>query len=131
MTHIPESHAELLTSNQTIVLATKGADGFPQVTATWFSADQNGTVRLSLNSARQKTRNLQGNPECSLFVYDPATPYRTLEIRGRAEIAPDPDYAFADQIGAKYGGADLREQDKPGETRVVVTFKPLKVNTFG
>jgi len=32
---------------------------------------------------------------------------------------------------AKYGGADIRTMDQPGETRVVVTFVPVKVNTFG
>jgi hypothetical protein len=62
---------------------------------------------------------------------DPANPYRTLEIRARAEIEPDPDYVFADRVGAKYGGADIRTMDQPGETRVVVTFVPVKVNTFG
>jgi hypothetical protein len=70
-------------------------------------------------------------PESTLFFMDPANPYRTLEIRTRAEIEPDPDYVFADRIGAKYGGADVRTMDQPGETRVVVTFVPVKVNTFG
>jgi PPOX class probable F420-dependent enzyme len=131
MTSIPNSHRDLMTSNQTVVLATKGADGFPQVTATWFLIDETGRVRLSLNTARQKTKNLQQNPECAVFFYDPSNPYRTLEIRGRAAIEPDPDYTVADEVGAKYGGANLREQDQPGETRVAVTITPIKSNTFG
>lgn len=129
MPTIPESHQDLLKTD-VAMLATVGQDGYPQVTALWFVFDD-GTIKLSLNTTRQKTKNLQAHPECTLFILDPANPYRTLEIRAHAEIAPDDDYAFATQIGAKYGGADLRANDRPGETRVVVTLQPVKVNTWG
>ena len=61
---------------------------------------------------------------------DPANPYRYVELRGDADIAPDDDYAFADKVGAKYS-ADLRENDKPGDTRVVVTVQPTRVHVWG
>ena len=131
MTAIPTSHRDLLDNNQAAILATTGPDGTPQVTASWFLAEEDGTVRMSLNTARQKVKNLMRRPEGTLFFMDPANPYRTLEIRARAEIEPDPDYVFADRVGAKYGGADVRTMDQPGETRVVVRFVPVKVNTFG
>ena len=131
MPEIPASHRDLIANNQVVVLATVGGDGFPQVTASWFLAEDNGTVKLSLNTARQKTKNLLRRPEATLFFFDPANPYRTLEIRARAEVAPDADYAFAERVGAKYGGADLRAMDRPGEERVAVSFVPVRVNTFG
>ena len=56
-----------------------------------------------------------------------ASPYRYLEIRGDAEISPDDDYSFADRLGAKYN-ANLRDHDQPGQTRVVVTIRPVWVN---
>jgi PPOX class probable F420-dependent enzyme len=128
---IPASHRDLLDNNQVAIVATIGADGTPQVTASWFLAEEVGTVRMSLNTARQKVKNLMRRPESTVFFLDPANPYRTLEIRARAEIEPDPDYVLADQVGAKYGGADVRTMDQPGETRVAITFVPVKVNTFG
>lgn len=128
---IPDSHRDLLESNQVVVLATNGADGYPQVSAVWFLAEDDGTVKMSLNTARQKTKNLTSNPDATLFFFDPANQYRTLEIRSRATVEPDPDYVFADRIGARYGGADLRQNDGPGDSRVVVSFPPVKVNTFG
>ena len=128
---IPASHRDLLDNNQVATLATGGPDGVPQVTANWFVAEEDGTVRMSLNTTRQKVKNLMRRPESTLFFIDPTNPYCTLEIRTRAEIEPDPDYVFADRVGAKYGGADVRTMDQPGETRVVVTFVPVKVNTFG
>ena len=131
MATIPASHRDLLDTAPVGIIATVGLDGVPQVTASWFLAEEDGTVRMSLNTARQKVKNLMRRPEVTLFFLDPANPYRTLEIRARAEIEPDPDYVFADRVGAKYGGADPRTMDQPGETRVAVTFVPVKVNTFG
>ncbi|HWG02854.1 MAG TPA: PPOX class F420-dependent oxidoreductase [Trebonia sp.] len=127
MTTIPDSHRDLL-SGQVAVLGTVGASGRPQLSGTWFLAEGD-TVRISLNTSRQKVKNLRANPKCSLLIFgDP--PYRYIEIRGDAEIVPDDDYAFADQVGAKYG-ADLRNMDQPGEQRVVVTIRPARVVTWG
>ena len=125
MTTFPDSHKDLLDA-QVATLATIGGDGAPQLTEVWFLYDD-GELKLSLNTARLKTRNLQQRPECSLFILDLANPYRYMDVRGTAEIAPDDDYAFATKVGAKHGGADLREHDAPGETRVVVTIRPSKV----
>ncbi len=88
-------------------------------------------VRLSLNTVRQKVKNLQAHPECTLFILDPANPYRTLEIRAQAQIAPDADNTFVRKLGAKYGGVDVSTNDRLGETRVVVSLQPVKVNTWG
>ena len=126
MSTFPESHRDLLESDVAI-LATIGRDGYPQVTAVWFLHDDDGTLKLSLNTARQKVKNLRHRPECTLFLLDRANPYRTLEMRARAELSPDRDYAFADKVGQKYH-TDLRTRDRPGESRVVVTLRPLKVN---
>ena len=130
MTAFPESHQDLLKAD-VAMRATSGRDGYPQVTALWFLFDDDGTLKLSLNTTRQKVKNLQAHPECTLFILDRANPYRTLEVRARAELTPDPDYTFAKKLGAKYGGADLSTNDRPGETRVVVSLRPIKVNTWG
>ncbi len=51
---------------------------------------------------------------------------RYLEIRGRARVEPDPENAYATNIGAKYD-MDLSGIDPPGQTRFVVTIEPEKV----
>ena len=127
MTTIPDSHRDLLGA-QFATLATIGDDGRPQLSELWFLAEGD-IVRLSLNTTRQKTRNLQRNRVCTLLILDLANPYRYLEIRGDAEIEPDPDYSFADKLGAKYN-ADLRERDQPGESRVIVTIRPVRVRAW-
>jgi PPOX class probable F420-dependent enzyme len=125
MPAIPASHRDLL-DGQFATLGTVGPDGRPQLSEVWFLADGD-TIGISLNTARQKTKNLLANPAASLLLLDLAVPYRYLEIRGDAEISPDADYSFADRVGAKYN-ADLREHDQPGQARVVVTIRPVRVN---
>ena len=127
MTTIPDSHRDLL-DGQVAVLGTIGASGRPQLSGVWFLAEGD-TVRISLNTTRQKVKNLQANPKVSVIIFgDP--PYRYVELRGDAEITPDDDYEFADKVGAKYG-ADLRTRDNPGEKRVVVTIHPQRVVAWG
>jgi PPOX class probable F420-dependent enzyme len=125
MPAIPASHRDLL-DGQFATLATIGPDGRPQVSEVWFLADGD-KVLISLNESRQKTKNLRANPAASVFLLDLAMPYRYLEIRGDAVITPDDDYAVADRVGAKYQ-SDVRAHDRPGESRVVVTINPTRIN---
>jgi PPOX class probable F420-dependent enzyme len=125
MSEIPESHRDLLES-QFATLATLGADGLPQLTEVWFLYDA-GELKISLNSSRAKTQNLRARPACSVLILDLQNPYRYLEVRGNARIEDDPEYEFADRAGEKYD-ADLREHDRPSDTRVVVTVEPVKVH---
>jgi PPOX class probable F420-dependent enzyme len=125
MSLIPASHHDLLDAN-VATFATVGLDGYPQLTEVWFLAEDD-TIRLSLNSSRQKTKNVVRHPACTLFILDLANARRYLELRANALVEPDEDYRFADLVGAKYG-ADLRAHDQAGETRVVVTLNPHKVN---
>jgi PPOX class probable F420-dependent enzyme len=125
MTQIPDSHRDLL-DTAVATLATVGPDRRPQVSEVWFLADGD-SVAISLNTARQKTKNLLARPQCSLLILDLTAPQRYLELRGDAEIAPDDDYSFADRVGRKYG-ANLRDHDRAGERRVVVRIHPQRVN---
>jgi PPOX class probable F420-dependent enzyme len=127
MTSIPESHRDLL-GEQFLTLGTIGATGRPQLSVVWFLAEGD-TIKMSLNTTRQKVKNLIANPAASVLIAG-TPPYRYLEVRGEAEITPDDDYEFADKVGAKYN-ADLRNMDKPGEKRVVVTIRPTRVVTWG
>lgn len=124
-TEFPDSHRDLLEA-KFATLATLGKDGGPQLTEIWFLFED-GQVKTSLNDSRLKTKNLAARPRCSLFILDLANPFRYLDVRGTAVIEPDDDYAFAQRLGAKYDGADVRDHDGPGEKRVVVTIEPTNV----
>jgi PPOX class probable F420-dependent enzyme len=123
---IPSTHTDLLDA-PVATLGTIAPDGRPQLSAVWFLNDD-GVVKISLNVARQKTKNLTANSAANLFILDTANPARYLELRGDATLEPDNDYAFADRVGAKYGGVNLRDMDGPDGKRVVVTITPVRVN---
>ena len=79
-----------------LTLATAGEDGYPQLSEVWFVAEGD-QVAMSLNTPRQKVKNLETEPACTVFLLDLPNPYRYLEIRGTAVVAPDDDRAFAEQ----------------------------------
>jgi PPOX class probable F420-dependent enzyme len=122
---VPSTHVDLLDA-PVGTLATNGSDGRPQLTAVWFLA-VDGLVKISLHEARHKVKNMRANPLVTFFILDTADPARYVEIRGTARIESDPDYEFANQLGAKYGVADLRLFDGDDQRRTIVTVEPAHV----
>ena len=124
MADFPAEYRDLLDA-RFATLATVEPDGTPQLSEIWFLDDE-GEIRLSLNTARRKTQNLTQRPQCSLMILDIENPFRYVEIRGRARIEPDDDHAFADKLHGKYG-ADVAAYDQPSDKRVVVTIEPTRI----
>jgi PPOX class probable F420-dependent enzyme len=126
---ISPSHRDLLETPHTVVLATVGPDGTPQVTAVWAMLDGD-VVRTSLLTSRQKYRNLAARPQATVFVMDPANPYRTLEVRGDVELGDDPGLEFMDRI-VRFYGMDPATFPAPREGRVLLTLRPRHVVEAG
>jgi PPOX class probable F420-dependent enzyme len=126
---VPESHADLLSQPLVGVLTTIGADGLPQSTALWYLLDE-GELKISVMTSRQKYKNLLADPKATLFIFDPNSTGKTLEIRGEVEIRPDPDKAQAARFAPTYGSA-ASEWDPQGAIRVVLVLKPKRIVTFG
>jgi PPOX class probable F420-dependent enzyme len=129
MTTIPDSHRDLLTAPGVGVLSTIGPDGRPQSTAIWFLLDGD-VIRTSLHQSRQKYRNVLATPRATLFVFDAASRYRTVEVRGDVTIDDDSDLSFLTRMLGHYG-QDLAGFRAPTDNRVVVTLTPARVVAFG
>jgi PPOX class probable F420-dependent enzyme len=125
-TELPESHRHLLDAQGVGALATVGPDGRPQVTAVWYLLDEDGLLKVSVKTHRQKIKNLSERPVATFLVIDPENPARTLEIRATTQMSPDDDYAFAQRLGRKYG-VDLKSFDDPSDRRIMVTLRPDRV----
>jgi PPOX class probable F420-dependent enzyme len=126
---VPDTHVDLLAQPLVGVLTTIGSDGLPQSTALWFLLDD-GELKMSVRTDRQKYRNLLANPKATLFIFDPQSTSRTLEIRGEVEIRPDPDKEQAKRFAAVYGDA-ASAWDPEGVTRVILALQPVRVAAFG
>jgi PPOX class probable F420-dependent enzyme len=127
--HVPATHLDL-TRGRVGVLSTIGSSGRPQSTAVWFMVDEDGVVRTSLTNDRQKTKNMVANPKATLFVIDPANPYRTLELRCDVAISDDPDLTMMRRIVAHYG-ADFESFPGSREGRVLVELTPRRIIAQG
>jgi PPOX class probable F420-dependent enzyme len=126
---IPDSHRDLLTPPHVAALSTIGSDGLPQVTAIWVLLDGD-TIRTSVLTSRQKYKNLVANPNATLFVVDPANPYRTLEVRAHATLDDDGELEFFERIVRHYG-QDPDTFGAPRDGRVLLTLHPVRVVTNG
>jgi PPOX class probable F420-dependent enzyme len=102
-TAIPDDLRDLLDEPLYGALGTIRPDGTVQVNPMWFEwvGDR---LLFTHTTRRQKFRNLQANPSMSFMVFDPADPYRYIEVRGRlVEVAPDPTGQFYVRLGRRYG----------------------------
>jgi PPOX class probable F420-dependent enzyme len=129
MSTIPESHRDLIETPHIGSLSTVGADGAPQVTALWYLLDGD-TVATSLMTNRQKYKNVVTHPKATLFIIDPANPFRTLEVRAEASIEDDPDLALFDRVVRHYG-QDPEHFPAPRDNRVVLRLTPTRVVAQG
>ncbi|MFM9611352.1 PPOX class F420-dependent oxidoreductase [Streptomyces sp. V2] len=109
-------------------VATIGPGGAPHNSVVWMKREDDTVLLTSLDN-RQKVRNLRRDPRISVTVFDLANPYASVEIRGRAEILPDPEKRLPHDLAHKYLGIDP-PAEKEDEARVVIRVVPEKVVGF-
>ena len=127
---IPESHRDFFASPNTAVLTTVGKDGLPQSTAVWYLVDDDGVLKTSILTSRQKYKNLARHPKATLFVLDPTNPYRSVEVRATVELTPDPDKTLLPKFAAHYG-VPVEALEQSGDDRAIAALRPVRVIVNG
>ncbi|MFI5795499.1 PPOX class F420-dependent oxidoreductase [Streptomyces sp. NPDC051677] len=123
-----DSVRALLDGRNFAAVATLGPDGAPQNSVVWIKREGD-TVLFSSTDGRQKVRNLRRDARISLSVFDLANPYTSVEIRGAAEILPDPDKRLPHELSHKYLGIDP-PAEKDDEARLIIRVVPQRVLGF-
>ena len=115
----------LLHEPQLAHVAVVEPDGRPHVTPVWIDTDGEAVV---FNTAEGRVKHLAivANPIVAISVADRANDYRTLWIRGTAELVHDGADAHIDRLAKKYLGADSYPFRKEGEVRVIVRVVPTE-----
>ncbi len=129
---VPESHRDLLRDDVRAFafLATRMADGSPQVTPVWFDTDEE-FVRINTAEGRTKWRNMRNRPEVAIAILDPRNPYRYLQIRGLiVGWTTDGAREHINRLARKYQGVALYG-GPPDETRVLFRLQPRAVSVQG
>lgn len=120
--------AGLLDGKNFATLATINPDGGPQTSVVWFEREGD-TLLISVTAGRKKTRNIERDPRVSLTVFDLGNPYVSAEIRGTAELLPDPGKALPQRLSQRYLGEDP-PAESAAEKRLIVRVTPERVNGF-
>jgi PPOX class probable F420-dependent enzyme len=110
------------------VVATLNADGSPHTSVVWVTRDGD-RVLFSTHSARRKARNIARDPRVGITILDRADPYRTVDIRGTAELVEDEGHVVQRAVNRKYMGGDP-PPDPDGVVRLVVRVTPERVVEF-
>jgi PPOX class probable F420-dependent enzyme len=76
---------------------------------------------------RRKTLNMQRDPRVSLCFFDPADPYRYVEVRGTVTMVTDGGPELIEELSQRYTGTSFT--DGPDNVRVVCRVTPTKVVT--
>ena len=85
MATLTPAQLELLKGLNFGVVATLDGSSRPQTSVVWVDTDGENVV-FNTTNARAKGRNLRGNPQVSISVWDNEDPYRYFEVEGPAEL---------------------------------------------
>ncbi|NJC73289.1 PPOX class F420-dependent oxidoreductase [Planosporangium thailandense] len=123
MAILTEQDIALLNEAQLAHLAVIDADGAPHVTPVWVDTDGEH-ILVNTAKGRAKYNALVGNPKVGVSVVDKANDFRTLWVKGTAELVEEGADSHIDKLAKKYTGQDKYPFGKPGEQRVIVRITP-------
>ncbi|MFF3259844.1 TIGR03618 family F420-dependent PPOX class oxidoreductase [Streptomyces sp. NPDC002932] len=105
------------------------ADGAPQVSPMWVDLEGDGELTFNTSAGRVKEENLRRDPRVYLSHADHADPFDRVQISGEVVRFVEGQEAHdrMDRLARKYLGSERFEWTMPGERRIAVIVRPLKV----
>jgi PPOX class probable F420-dependent enzyme len=110
------------------VLSTLEPDGAPHSTVVWVMRDGDD-ILVALPKTRRKTANLMRDPRAAVVIFDPASPYESVQVQGTASLDDDPDGTLIDTLSHKYTGGPYPGFAGPNPEWVVARIAADKVAT--
>ena len=117
----------LIDGNVFVTLSTINPDGGPQSSVIWVKRDGDEVV-FSTILGRRKTLNMEPDPRVSLCFFDPANPYRYIEVRGTVTMTTDGGPELIEELSQRYDGRSFTESS-PDNVRVVCRVTATRVVT--
>jgi PPOX class probable F420-dependent enzyme len=123
MAILTDEDLALLAEPQLAHVATVEPDGSPHVTPVWVDTDGEHII-FNTAKGRVKYENIRRNPEVAVSVVDKENDFRTLWVKGTAELVDEGADAHIDRMAKKYLGQDTYPFRRAGEERVIVRIRP-------
>ena len=112
-------------------LATTMANGSPQASIVWIDVDGD-TILVNTAEGRTKTENMRRDPRVAICLFDTADPYRQLMVRGHVtDFVHEGADEHIDLLAKKYTGADVYDDHRPDQKRVIVRISVDAVARMG
>lgn len=125
MAILTDEDLALLAEPQLAHVATIEPDGSPHVTPVWVDTDGEHII-FNTAKGRAKYTNIERNPAVAVSVVDKANDFRTLWLKGTAELIDEGADEHIDRMARKYLGQDTYPFRQPGEERVIVRITPTR-----
>jgi PPOX class probable F420-dependent enzyme len=125
MATLTDEDIALLNEPQLAHLAVIDSDGAPHVTPVWVDTDGE-YILINTAKGRAKYNNILRDPVVGISVVDKADDWRTLWVKGTAELVEEGADAHIDKLAKKYLGKDRYPFRQPGEERVIVRISPTQ-----
>jgi PPOX class probable F420-dependent enzyme len=125
---LPDIAKKLLDQQVFVTVATLNPDGGPQTSVLWATYEGEDIV-LAPVVGRAKERNWRRDPRVSVMIFDPATPYNYIEVRGRVELTTDGGPELIERLSQLYVGASYTGDEGTDNVRVVARVKAERVIT--
>jgi PPOX class probable F420-dependent enzyme len=109
-------------------VATSMKDGSPQITPTWVDIEGN-LILINTALGRLKQKNLKRDPRIAVAVADKNNPYEMVTVRGEVveHVTGETAETHIDKLAKKYIDKDKYPGRAPGEKRVLLKIKPIKI----
>ncbi|MDG6901654.1 MAG: PPOX class F420-dependent oxidoreductase [Nitrososphaerota archaeon] len=126
MVKLTEQAKKLIDGKNFASVATLMPNGSPQVAPVWVDREGDIIV-INATKSRQRYRNLKRDARVAVSVFDMASPYSKVIVRGRAiEITMEGAEEHIDKLSMKYNGKKYPNH-KPDDPRVIIRIKPEHV----
>ncbi len=101
----PEDLGDFLELGNCAILATHFRDNRMLLSPVWFEwRDKGFTVILEVGDT--KARQIERDPNVSIIVTEDALPYRSLEVRGKAQVISGDTAAVVHRMALRYLGPE-------------------------
>jgi PPOX class probable F420-dependent enzyme len=126
-----EDLADFLREPFNATLATYRRDGSVLLSPVWHEW-RDGAFQVSTGADDLKVRHLRRDPRASIVVYDNDPPYRGVELRGQAQLLPDPGNAALRRIAVRYLGEERGNAyaDAADWTGAVIRLQPGELRAW-
>ena len=104
------------------ILATSGADGYPQATPVWVDYDmEKGQILVNTADGRVKTKNMKLGAKVAISVFDRENPYSYVSVQGEVkEVTKEGAMDHINELSVRYTGKTFISSEEEGAKRIKI-----------